>query len=277
MIPNATEVYHLPIRAEQVQGNGGAGRLFFLPGSDGRARRIGERFVDLQVCPSDRQLNVYLGRVTRDGRSVDVGAVGTGMGCPSMSIVATELIMLGVRRFIRVGTAGSMRPDIVRVGNLVIATAAVRDEATSDRYVARGYPALADHDLVSALETAAHRCGLADRTFKGLAHTKDALYARELDHGAASAENRAYMTQLREMGVLATEMETSHLFILSHVGTQAIAPLSETPLPAETIKSGSILAIVGDDAAFAHPDQIAATEDDAITVALEAALGLLGG
>ena len=41
--------HHLPISAEHVSGNEGHGRLFFLPGSDGRARRLAERFVDSRV------------------------------------------------------------------------------------------------------------------------------------------------------------------------------------------------------------------------------------
>jgi uridine phosphorylase len=55
--------HHLSIGPEHTQGNEGAGRLFFLPGSDGRAQRIAERFSDRELVGSDRQLNVHLGRV----------------------------------------------------------------------------------------------------------------------------------------------------------------------------------------------------------------------
>ena len=149
--------HHLSIDTEHTRGNRGAGRLFLLPGSDGRARRIAERFSDSEVIPSDRQLNVHLGRLQRDDVTVDVGTVATGMGCPSLDIVVTELIELGARHFIRVGTAGSLQRDVVQVGDLVIATGAVRDEATSDAYAPREYPAIADPEIFDNRREMGHR------------------------------------------------------------------------------------------------------------------------
>ena len=260
--------HHLSIGPEHTQGNGGVGRLFFLPGSDGRARRIAERFTDVEEVGSDRQLNVHLGRVPTEAGPVDVGAVATGMGCPSLDIVATELILLGARTLIRVGTAGSMQPDRVRVGDLVVATAAVRDEGTSDRYVGVEYPAIADPDVVRALESAAARSGMGERTFSGVVHTKDSLFAREMGHGPLQEANRAYMEQLHGLGVLASEMESAHLFVLSHVHSGAAS--------AARIRAGALLAIIGDQTAFAAKEQAAVAEKAAIDVAIESAADLAG-
>lgn len=271
----AATPHHLPLSEEQVAGNGGVGRLFFLPGSDGRASRISERFLDRQEIPSDRRLNAYLGRLEADGRSVDVGAVSTGMGCPSLNIVVTELILLGARRLIRVGTCGSLRPDVVRVGDLVIATGGVRDEGTSDRYVERDYPAIADPDIVAALERGATLSGHAARTFKGLVHTKDSLYALEFGHGPHWVDNEAYVERLRHMRVLATDMEASHLFVLSDAHSVEIANLATPLTPTGVVKSGVIDAVVGDDSPYAAPEAVQRAQDACIEVALAGALALL--
>jgi uridine phosphorylase len=49
-----------------------------------------------------------------------VGICATGMGCPSVDLIVTELIMLGGRRFFRVGTCGSLQPKLIRYGDLVV-------------------------------------------------------------------------------------------------------------------------------------------------------------
>jgi len=266
--------HHLNIGAEHTVGNGGDGRLFFLPGSDGRARRLSERFVHRQVIASDRQLNVYLGQLEAGGLPVDVGAVATGMGCPSVDIVLTELITQGARHFIRVGTAGSLQPGEVPAGSLVIATAAVRDEGTSGAYVCTEYPAVADARVVRALESAAQRCGHAEHTFSGVVHSKDSLFAREFGMGPRRQRNLDYMAELEAMGVLATEMETAHLLILSYVHPSTATPLSEEH-PGGIIRSGAVLAVIGDDRPFAGKDLVAETEAAAVEVALAGAVELL--
>jgi uridine phosphorylase len=266
--------HHLGIGREHLEGNNGIGRLLFLPGSDGRARRIGERFRDFETVTSDRQLNVHLGTVEERGHRVEVGAVATGMGCPSLDIVASELVMLGGRRFIRVGTAGSLQPQTVRVGDLVIATGSVRDEGTSDAYLPREFPAVAHPDAIAALHRAAAVHGVAERTFKGIVHCKDSLFARELGAGPRAAINRDYMGQLAAAGVLASEMESAHLFVLSAVHSRSHTTVAGDLDPTATVKSGALLAVIGDEEAFADHDRAALAEAAAIDVALTAAVEL---
>lgn len=269
--------HHLPLKAEHVTGNDGVGRVFLLPGSDGRALRIGEHLTDTQVLPSDRRHNVYLGRFESGAGSVDVGAVATGMGCPSLDIIVTELIAMGARRFIRVGTSGSLQPQTVKAGHLVIATAAVRDEGVSDRYITKDYPAVAHGDVITALERAAQTLGYTDRVFRGVIHSKDSLMAREMGFGPLAQENRDYMERLRHMGVLASEMEAAHLFILSDVYSSEVLPMAGGKDPSNVVKSGAVLAIIGDESAFATPEVAQKTETQAIDTALEGAAQLIKG
>lgn len=267
--------HHLTLNESQVAGNGGRGRVFLLPGSDGRAQRIAARLTHVEEAPSPRQLNAYLGEFQHDGQTVDVGVVPTGMGCPSVDIVVTELIGLGARRLLRVGTAGSLQPEALPAGSLVIATGAVRDEATSDPYLPRGFPAMAHPDWVDASRRAAVRLGLATRTFAGPVHTKDSLFAREFAAGPRSNANLDYMRVLGEGGVLASEMEAAHLFILAAVHGKDISPVSAVAASPTVVKAGTVLAIIGDHRPFAPPEVAREAEDEAITLALHSAVELL--
>jgi len=198
------------------------------------------------------------------------------MGCPSLGIVLTELSELGARRFLRVGSAGTLQPR-VSVGDLVVATAAVRDEGASDAYVPREIPAVAHSDWIVALATAARKLGEVERTYLGLVHTKDSLYGREFPMGPLAEENRRYMDLLQGIGVLASEMESSHLFLLSTSRGPDVSPLSVGRGGEGVIKSGTILAVIGDRHSWAPHDVALATEARAVRVAVQAALDLVAG
>ena len=92
-----------------------------LPGDPLRAKFIAENFLEDAVCFNNvRGMLGFTG--TYKGERVSV--MGTGMGMPSISIYATELIQsYGVKKLIRVGTAGSLNKD-VHVRELVLAQAA---------------------------------------------------------------------------------------------------------------------------------------------------------
>lgn len=267
--------HHISIGRDEVAGNGGRGRVFFLPGSNSRAKQIAERFRDVRVFPSPRHLDAYLGVVEEDGQSVDVCAISTGMGCPSLDIVVTELILLGARRLLRVGTSGSLQPQAIRTGDLVIATSAVRDEGTSDVYAPREIPAVGHPDWTNALVAVANRRGLGDRTFAGPVHCKDSLYGREFAFGPEAERNAAYMKMLRKLGVLATEMESAHLFILAAVHGTKIANVGRITPSSEVVKAGAVLAVIGDDAAFSSTDEARRAEERAIDVSLSGAVELM--
>ncbi|HHO53278.1 MAG TPA: uridine phosphorylase [Deltaproteobacteria bacterium] len=236
--------HHLEIEPEHLEGNQGIGRYVLLPGSVGRVARISARLSGVQVIENRRRLDVHLGTLRHEGGTIDVAVLPTGMGCPSVDIVVNELIALGARRLLRVGTAGGLQPQLA-IGDLVIATGAVRDESTSDVYAPRGFPAVADPWLVHALCRAADQLGLADRVHCGLLHSKDSFYGREFGRGPDAERNHTYMARLAGMGVLATEMEAAHLFVLGAAlsdGPTTVAQLrSHTP----SIRAGAVCAIIG--------------------------------
>src|SRR5439155_25004351 len=126
-----------------------------------------------------------------------------GIGGPSMAIAVEELGDLGVHTFLRVGTCGGAQPGI-RLGDLVIATGAVRSEGTPDAYVPREYPAIASHDVVQACVEAAAAAGVAHHL--GVISSVDALYADLApDRMPRPADARAELELWSRAGVVAND------------------------------------------------------------------------
>jgi 5'-methylthioadenosine phosphorylase/purine-nucleoside phosphorylase len=101
------------------------------PGDPNRATHIAETFFDpgARLVNSERGMLGYTG--TFDGLPISVQT--TGMGCPSSGIVFEELVQLGVRRLVRVGTCGGLGEGM-QMGDTVIAVAASCDDSTPVRY-----------------------------------------------------------------------------------------------------------------------------------------------
>ena len=79
-----------------------------VPGDPLRAKYIAETFFD-----APRQVNGERGMLGFTGtfRGAPVSVQSTGMGCPSAAIVIEELVQLGAKRIIRVGTCGGLRSE----------------------------------------------------------------------------------------------------------------------------------------------------------------------
>jgi uridine phosphorylase len=267
-----TYAHHLEIDDTHMAGNGDLGRYVFLPGSPGRAARLADMFEDRTTVATSRGLDSHYGRLVRGDVSVDVAVVPTGMGAPSVGIVVTELLDLGVRRLLRIGTTGTLQ-ESVRGGDVVIATGAVRDEGCSDAYAPRDFPAVADPVLVELMSAAALRTGHGDRTHAGIVHTKDSFYGREFGRGPMGEENHAYVQLLSKLGVVATEMEAAHLFILAaaHGGPTTVAASRTRDVP---LRCGAILAVIGGLDGFFSPEIAHETEGRMLDIAVQGLLDL---
>ena len=232
--------YHIGLTPEHLAGNAGLGRFVFLPGDRSRAKRIAARFQDVSVVENPRGHTAHLGTILDGDRPIDVMSISSGMGPSSVEIVLHELQTLGARRVVRVGSSGRVSSDVPE-GSVVVATGAVRDESTSDRWTPREYPAVAHPDAVTAMCEGAMDIGLADHTYAGLVHSKDSLFAREMSVGPQRSENDRYLEVLRAAGVLATEMEASILFVMASVAQKPV-PLS---IRSTALQTGAILAVYG--------------------------------
>src|ERR1700675_3733229 len=98
-----------------------------LPGDPLRAKYIAETYFDNPVEKnSERGLLGYTG--TYEGKPVSVQ--GTGMGCPGATIVFEELVQLGCKKLIRVGTCGGLQAHHA-LGDLIVALSAVPADSTA--------------------------------------------------------------------------------------------------------------------------------------------------
>jgi len=171
-----------------------------LPGDPRRASYIAENFFeDAKLVTEERGMLGYTG--TYKGKSVSVQA--TGMGCPSAAIVTEELIQLGARNLLRIGTCGGYNRDL-QLGDLVIATAATPNDGTVSS-ITQGLPyAPAAHfDVVHAAHHAAE--GAGRRTFIGPIVSSDLFYDPEQEPARLWGD----------LGVLAVEMEAAAIFTLA--------------------------------------------------------------
>jgi DeoD family purine-nucleoside phosphorylase len=171
-----------------------------LPGDPLRAKYIAENFFeDAKLVTEERGMLGYTG--TYRGKSVSVQA--TGMGCPSASIVAEEIIQLGAKNLLRVGTCGGYSEEL-RLGDLIVATSATPNDGTVSS-LTRGVPyAPAAHfDIVHAAYHAGESAGR--RTFVGPIVSSDLFY----DPVESPAELWG------NLGVLAVEMEASAIFTIA--------------------------------------------------------------
>ena len=172
-----------------------------LPGDPLRAKFIAENFLEDAVCFNEiRNMFGYTG--TYKGQRVSV--MGTGMGIPSISIYAHELIVnYGVKRLIRVGTAGSLNKD-VHVRELVLAqAAATNSNVIRNDWPQYDFPQIASFHLLDKAYHIAKEFGMT--THVGNVLSSDVLYS---NYGEKNIE-------LGKMGVLAVEMEAAALYYLA--------------------------------------------------------------
>src|SRR5687768_15781817 len=116
--------------------------VVLLPGDPARAERVAERLDGVACYTRHRGLLGFTG--TYDGARVSVQT--TMMGTPSTAIVAEELIQLGARVLIRIGTSGGLGEGVAP-GDLVIATASTPLDGTTAAYLdGRPYAPAASFD-----------------------------------------------------------------------------------------------------------------------------------
>ena len=195
--------HHIHLQPEDV------GRYVLLPGDPGRCEIIAKHFDNPIHVATNREYVTYTG--TLDG--VPVSVTSTGIGCPSAAIALEELVRCGADTFIRVGTSGHIQKDSVS-GELAIISAAIRDEGTSRHYMPIEFPAVADLEVVQALQVAAKKLGARSRT--GITQSKDSFYGQhEPERMGVANELLARWRAWEIGGAICSEMEASALFVIA--------------------------------------------------------------
>ena len=197
--------YHIKLK------NGDVGRYVLLPGDPSRVPLIASYLTDARKIAENREHQTYTGLL--DG--VPVSVTSTAIGGPSTAIAVEELAKIGADTFIRVGTSGKMQ-DYIASGDLIVVSAAVRDEGTALHYMPLAFPAVADLDVVECLRNA---CEILNAPYHvGISHSKDSFY------GEVEPDRMPMANLLKERwqawvkcGVLCSEMEAAALYVIARI------------------------------------------------------------
>ena len=162
-----------------------------IPGDPGRVEVFASLMDDAKKVAEKREYITYTG--TKDG--VPVSCTSTGLGTPPTAIGVEELIRIGAKNIIRIGTCGAIQ-DFLEPGHMIIATGAVRGEHTSEEFISMEYPAVADYRVVRALVDACEKLGLPYHL--GIIRTHDAFY---LESPWALGDFRVRLKPWVDMGV----------------------------------------------------------------------------
>jgi len=193
--------------------NGDIAEAILLPGDPLRAKFVAENFLGSPVLYTDvRNILGYTG--TYKGKKVSVQ--GTGMGIPSISIYVNELFMdYGVKRAIRIGTAGAIQKD-VKIRDLVLAMSACTDSNTNNiRFGNRNYAPTASFSLLKTSWDIATSRGWQPKT--GIVVSSDMFYTEDPEEWKIWAK----------FGCLALDMECSELYTLAaKYGREALGILT---------------------------------------------------
>ncbi|WP_333606571.1 purine-nucleoside phosphorylase [Arsukibacterium sp.] len=181
-----------------------------MPGDPLRAKHIADTFLDDAVCVNTvRNMFGYTG--TYQGKKVSV--LGSGMGIPSMSIYATELVKFyGVKNIIRIGSCGGLPLD-VKVRDVVIGMGASTDSMVNrNRLGGMDFAAIASFNLLEKAVAAARAKNIDVKV--GNVFTSDLFY---------NPSDTLFDT-LEKYGVLAVEMEAAGLYgVAAEYGINALA------------------------------------------------------
>ena len=181
-----------------------------MPGDPLRAQAIAERFLE-----NPRQFNRVRNMLgfTGDWKGQQISVMGSGMGIPSVSIYAHELIShYGVKRLVRVGSCGAVA-DGAMLRDVVIGLGASTDSRVNRRrFLGHDLAAIADFDLARHAHAAARASGVPVQV--GNLFSGDLFYAPD----------SSYIELLRRYRFVGVEMEAAGLYgVATELGARALS------------------------------------------------------
>lgn len=189
--------YHIHLQPGEI------GDYVLLPGDPARSDRVAAYLDDAKLVAQNREHRTFTGTY----KGVRISVTSTGMGCPSSAIAAEELINIGAKYLVRIGSTGALQPEL-KIGDLVISTGSMKNEGTSRFYVPDCFPAVPDFDFTRELIDTARAmqpqmgCGI----YYGINASDDAFYG----------ETPEWIEKLSKLGCLNVEMESSALYTVCH-------------------------------------------------------------
>ncbi|WP_019504960.1 nucleoside phosphorylase [Pleurocapsa sp. PCC 7319] len=210
-----------------------------LSGEPERSQYIAQTYLqNVKLLSEYRGLNSYLGYLP-NGKSILVAT--SGMGAPSLSIVVNELVQVGIKQFIRIGTCGSIQPT-VPVGSIVVSQAALCRQGAAIDIAPIEYPAVADPYLTVALMETARKLGIACHL--GITASVDTFYeGQERSESSANPHLQPWLTGItatyRQLNIINYEMEVGTLFKMA--GVYGFAAAGVCAVVAQRTKSETVI------------------------------------
>ncbi|SSC11921.1 Purine or other phosphorylase family 1 [Mesotoga infera] len=186
--------YHIECQAGDIAP------VVIVPGDQGRVEKIVAGLSDARKMAENRGLITYTGKY----KGHPVSVTSTGMGGPSASIVYEELINIGAKVLIRIGSVAGLQ-DYVNEGDIVVPYGCVRDDGASNYYVPANFPAVPSPDVYSSLTASARE--RKRKIVTGINWTHSCFYKRDPEYFQSWSRRR----------VVSLEMEASALFVISYL------------------------------------------------------------
>ena len=194
-----------------------APQTVLLSGEPERSQYIAHTYLqNVKLLSEYRGLFSYWGNLP-NGKPTLVAT--SGMGASSLSIVVNELVQVGIKQFIRIGTCGSIQPH-VRVGSIVVSQAALCRQGAALDIAPVEYPAVADPYLTVALVETARKLGISCHL--GITASVDTFYeGQERTESSANAHLLPWLKGItatyRQLNILNYEMEAGTLLKMAGV------------------------------------------------------------
>ncbi|MCD7736383.1 MAG: nucleoside phosphorylase [Lachnospiraceae bacterium] len=159
-----------------------------------------------------REFNTYTGTY----KGVRITASSTGMGSPTAAIAMEEMYEAGMKVAVRMGTVMALQDGML--GKFIIPIAAMRRECTSDTYVEKAYPAVADIELVNIMNETVTDMGA--EYVNGISCTMDGFYSQMHDSRFSLESGRnlsGVFEELKKLHVTGVDMESSCMMTLGRL------------------------------------------------------------
>ena len=182
-----------------------------IMGDPARADIAADLMTNVKLLNFNREYKSFLG----DYKGKKILAMSTGIGAPSAGIGVEELHNVGVKFVIRVGSAGAMQKNI-KIGELIIAEGAVRDDGLSKKYAPEIYPAVPSSKLLSLAKK------YAPEAVYGIIRSHDGFYMDD------NAETEKFWSR---KGIVGADMESGILMVVGRLrGMETLSILNNVVL-----------------------------------------------
>lgn len=200
-------MFHLGLKSQDIQD----ATLAILPGDPNRVKKIALLMNDPKYLSSYREFTTWSAKLDEN----IVIICSTGIGGPSTSIVVEELSQLGIRTFLRIGTTGAIQ-DHIKIGDILVITAAIRCDGASKHFAPLEFPAIADLSCSIALITAGKKMGVT--LHHGISVSTDTFYPgqerKNTYSGRIIKQLQGSLEEWKNMGAMSYEMESATLLTM---------------------------------------------------------------